>query len=278
MSAAIVPSQFTAENITFTEPKKVKTKDGKSTNTRAYILYEDKLRYWESPWLRAPFGLRAFEGKEGDAKNYALNISARAVDPNDQEMTDMWFNQWEQVDSLFTDHVVKHSKVALGKQYTESQREVVEVLQTKVVKKGDDDENGVPYPSRLAPKVYADNDDPNKPGVVVYTDAQEPVEINSFEELENLLPKGVRVRLIIQPKLWFISGKFGISLRVLQVQFQNTGTVKLTGYAFSKSDAPAISDKHNDEEEDDVNETGGADEGETSQVEDSEEVEDELED
>jgi len=268
---AIVPSEFDAAGISFTEPKKVKSRDGKNTTTRGYMLYQDKLRYWETPWIRAPFGVRAFEAKDGESSNYSLNISARAVDQNEQDLVDNWFAQWEQVDEMFTDHVLMHSKTAIGKQYKEGQREVVQALQTRVVKAGDEDENGIPYPSRLAPKISRDSDDPNRPGVAIYIgDSTEDADIATFDELENLVGKGARVRLILQPKLWFISGKCGIALRVLQIQVQPTGGAKLHGFAFSQSALPVGGTANADADAEEVNE-------ENSQVEDSgEEVEEEV--
>lgn len=235
---AILPAEFTASKVTFTEPKKSKSKDGKGTMVRGYMQYDGNLRYWESPWLRAPFGVNGFEGKEGEKKNYALNISARAVDPADQPVVDHWFEQWKLVDNAFTDHAILHSKNAFGKQYKESQREVVLALQTNIVRANDKtDDNGVAYPARISPKIDRDYENPDKPAIAVYLDANtEPTECANFDELINLVPKGAKVRLILKPKPWYISGKCGISCSVVQVQVQTTGSSKLHGFAFSKSE------------------------------------------
>lgn len=276
----IVPEEFNAEKISFSEPKKQKTRDGKSTITRAYMLYDDKLRYWESPWIRAPFGVNAFEAKEGESSNYSLNVSGRAVDPKDQELVDHWFEQWMKVDKKFTDYLVENSKTTLGKQYKPAQREVVEALQSRMVKHGDEDENGVPYPPRIAPKIGKDMENQDKPAVAVYLDSEDDQDVGSFEELKNLVPKGSRVRLIIQPKLWFISGKAGISCRVVQIQVQPTGGARLQGFSFSKGEMPAVGASAEDGEAEAEAEATGETEEEvdTTQVEDSgEEVEEVVE-
>ena len=238
---AILPEEFFASKVSFTEPKKTKTKDGKSNVIRGYMQYDGQLRYWESPWLRAPFGVNGFEGKEGEKKNYALNISARAVDPADQPKVDAWFEQWKLVDKAFTDHVIVHSKSAFGKQYKEAQREVVLALQTNIVRSDNKtDETGVAFPPRLSPKIERDYEHVDKPAVAIYLDANtEPTELANFDELINLVPKGAKVRLILKPKPWYISGKCGISCSVVQAQVQTTGSSKLHGFAFSKSEIKA---------------------------------------
>jgi hypothetical protein len=271
----ILPEEFNADSVTFTEPRKTKTKDGKNTTIRAYVQYDDKLRYWETPWLRAPFGVNSFEAKDGEPSNYALNISGRAVDPKDQPMVDNWFEQWKLVDKKFTDYVIENSKIACnGKVYKPSQREVVEALQTRAVKLGDADENGVPYPPRISPKISRDMDDPNRPAVAIYMNGEDDKDLKTFDELKAMVPKNSRVRLIIQPKVWFISGKFGISFRVFQIEVQPIGTTKLVGFSFSSKKPPVVTSA----------EDGNAEEGntegaaESTQVEDSgEEVEEVVE-
>jgi len=248
---AILPEEFNAAKVTFTEPKKAKSKDGKSFVIRGYMQYDGQLRYWESPWLRAPFGVNGFDGKEGEKKNYALNISARAVDPADQPKVDHWFEQWKLVDKAFTDHVITHSKTALGKPYKESQREVVLALQTNMVRAGDKtDENGVAYPPRISPKVERDYEQVDRPAISVYLDSNtEPTELANFEELVNLIPKGSKVRLIIKPKPWYISGKCGIACSVVQAQVLTIGSAKLHGFAFSKSAMKPVAGASDDAEE-----------------------------
>ena len=68
-------------------------------------------------------------------------------------------------------------------------------------------------------------------------------EVQTFEELQQMIPKGARVRLIMQPKLWFISGKCGISLRVLQVQVKPSGGGQLHGFAFSDTGPEATTEE-----------------------------------
>jgi len=277
----ILPEEFNAAQVTFTEPRKGKSKDGKNSPIRSYVQYEDKLRYWESPWLRAPFGVNSFEAKDGEPSNYALNISGRAVDPKDQPMVDRWFEQWQEVDKKFTDFVIEHSKIAFnGKTYGPKQREVVEALQTRAVKKGDVDENGVPYPPRISPKIARDLENQNKPAVAVYLGTEDDQDVQNFEDLKAMVPKNSRVRLIIQPKIWFISGKVGISFRVVQIQVQPMTSAKLSGFSFSGKKAPAVPEPQEEGEGQEASTEGDQDgkTGESTQVEDSgEEVEEVVE-
>ena len=62
----IVPTEFLAENVSFTEPKR-KVYEGKST-IRCYMLYNNSMQFYETPWLRTPFNISAFAGNNDSGK------------------------------------------------------------------------------------------------------------------------------------------------------------------------------------------------------------------
>jgi hypothetical protein len=78
------------------------------------------------------------------------------------------------------------------------------------------------------------------------------------------------VKVILQPKIWCISGKFGLSLRVLQLLVQRRNSSVPSGYAFSDAVDEEQEDSDVEEQED-----SDAVEQEDSDAEEVEEVSEE---
>jgi len=242
----LLPNQLNSKNCAVTPPKK-----NKDDKTISYLLSNSAPMYSETPWLRAPFGASGFKPKNSDNTEWSINLSAVSDDANnaneyeDKATVNDWFEQWNQLDELMISTGVSYSKIIFGKEYKESQKEVVRALFTPSVKKSD------AYPPRIQPKIQKKRDpsDMKKtldiPNISVYMEGDErETTINNFEELEKIVPKGGYVKAIIQPKIWYIAGKFGLSLSVLQLLIKKRSGGRPTGYAFHvqpKLDASASS-------------------------------------
>ena len=231
-SGTLLPSVFDAKKCSNTKLKK--------TNDRStsYLLFNGSPMYCESPWLRAPFGASGFKPKNSDNMEWSINLSAASQDNlNEYELADLinnWFAQWKELDELMITYGIENSKAIFGKEYKPAQREVVKALYSPVVKVKDD------YPERIQPKIPKKRDpsDKNKtidsPNISVYFEGDETeTTISTFEELEKLVPKNGYVKAIVNPQTWYIAGKFGLSLRVLQLLVKKRSGGKPVGYAFS---------------------------------------------
>ena len=176
---------------------------------------------------------------------------------------------------MMLDHGIEHSKIIFGKEYKPSQREVVKALYKEIVK-GKDTE----YPLRLQPKITKarDSDDYSKvleniPNVSVYMEGSvEPTEIESFEQLEKLVPKNGFVKAIIQPKTWYIAGKFGLSLTLVQLLVRKRIGGRPTGYAFSVKNSSDNNSKNDDEQNDEQDDEQDEEQVDTDVDEEGEEV------
>jgi hypothetical protein len=212
-SRIISTENFDVSNVTATEPKK------KNDRLQSYLLYNASTFYVETNFGRAPFGVKAFEG--GDKTDYSLNISL--------EHDDKLIESLSHLDEYMIDFAVEHSMLIFKKKYTSAQREVVRAMYTASVKKSE----GGDYPPRIAPKIQKKSSTDLTPELLFYHSEEEEVEIESFSQLEKLVPKGARVKAIISLRPWFVSGRFGVNLTIQQILVPKISSGKPTTYAFS---------------------------------------------
>lgn len=234
MSNVIKPTEFNANNITGTTPVK------KGDRLQSLLLYNNTPFLVETPALKVPFGVNRFgEKSDGsiDASKalgaYSMNMSAQGKDPERQPVVKSFFDNLEEMDKVLLKFGIEHSKLIFGKVH--QHEAVVEALFTPTIKRSEDKE-GNPYPHRIAPKIPADYDDDTKPSVKVFQDTHEDLNVDgfTFTELKEIVGKGTFVAAILQPRLWFISGKYGITWRVVQMKVHAKKTFgKPTSYAFS---------------------------------------------
>jgi hypothetical protein len=88
----------------------------------------------------------------------------------------------------------------------------------------------------MAPKVQADYDDETRPSAKVFQETHDDLNVDgfTFTELKEIASKGSFVAAILQPRLWFISGKYGVTWKVIQMKVHAKKTFgKPTSYAFS---------------------------------------------
>jgi len=212
-SRIISTEDFDVSNVTATEPKK------KNDRLQSYLLYNASTFYVETNFGRAPFGVKAFEG--GDKTDYSLNISL--------EHDDKLIESLSQLDEYMIDFAIEHSLLIFKKKYTPAQREVVRAMYTSSVKKSE----GGDYPPRIAPKIQKKSSTDVTPELLFYHSEEEEVEIESFSQLEKLVPKGARVKAIVSLRPWFVSGRFGVNLTIQQILVPKMSSGKPTTYAFS---------------------------------------------
>ena len=122
--------------------------------------------------------------------------------------------------------------------------------------------------------------DQMKPDVLVFKDSPTPLEINSWDDLQNIIPKGSAVKAIMQPKLYFVNGKMGINFRVLQIKLPNFEKIgKPITYAFSEQPSESTTSTTNVKEpQSEPTKTTDSEEEEEEEEEEDEDSEVEVED
>lgn len=275
------PGDFHTSNVTITDPRKKKNAKG-DINFNALILHNGRPLYLETPWLRAPFGASLFE-KDGK-KNYSLALNpvgSNLEDEKEKVMIEEFFDQLEQLDALLLEYGWNHRNAGFFADVPEV-KAVVKALYSKCVKQDKEKE----YPRRLNLTLPKARDEDNNvldtvPGFDIYKDSEEPLEVERFDQLvasingkpnpdSHLIEKGAFCRTILQPRIWFIAGKYGLSWNLRALELKTVVKVNFRGkYAFSR---PAEADDEESGEEGSVEE--GSVEEESGEEASGEEVED----
>jgi len=246
-SGIIIPEKFKANNLSTTIPRKKKINGTDKIN--ALLLHNNMPIYLETPWCKAPFGVSAFKPNADDPAQkleWSLNLSASSINENDENekmLVNLFFEEWIKVEGFMIQHGIDNSKLIFGKE-TKS----FEVMKERFydIVKGKDTE----YPPRIQPKIGKARDKDKqiietKPNVTVFmAGSTEPLEVNTFEDLQKIVPKGAVVKCILQPRLYYIGTKYGISLNILQLLVKKRSGQRPEGYAFSH--VPEDEDKNYD--------------------------------
>lgn len=269
----ILPNELNAEHFEVTD---IKTRNDRKI---AYLLHNGNATYVETPKLRTPFGVSGFTPKGATRPEYSLTLSASPVgdNPEDKELNETWFQQWCLADELMQQHGLDCAETIFGAKGKKMNKDTVEALYSPVVK-GKDNEEG--YPLQIQPKVKRARDPEdtkkeldNVPDVEVYMEGSDKrVQIESFEQLQALIPKGSIVKAILQPNVWYIAGKFGLSLKIVQILVYKRKGGKPEGYAFS-TPVKADSDEEGEAEVEEEQPDSDNEQEEEEAEEEEEEVE-----
>lgn len=242
-SYQVEANEFTADNVSCTKPRtNKKTKRLQTLLLYAYETGQAPL-YFETPEsLVVPFGLSSYEQGDNTGKyDYSLPMICSSSDTKEQNNVTRWFEQLKAMDEFMIDFGVQYSREIFGQEYTKDQRMIVEALYSRMIKKPKvNKETGEPYPERIQPKVMKQwEETPTSlngvPGVEVYTTSEIPLTIDSWMDLQEVIPKGGSVTAIMQPRVWFVSGKYGTTLRVHKLKVIPREKREIPrGYTFSK--------------------------------------------
>lgn len=244
----VPPTKFNADNLEFTTPKTKKGKDG-AERLISFVRYDGKPLWLETPWLRAPFGVSSFKKGETDNVDWSVNLSAGENSLEDKEVIDNFFAQLRAMCAGMIKYGVENSQVIFGEEHPEA---VVRVLFNNFVKQDKEKK----YAERISPKIprvrSKEGETSNCPLIEFFKGGSpEPVELNSFEQLQGYVPKGACVRALISPRIYFVSGKFGISWDIISMKAQATTTSRPTGLgAFSDETAEQFVSRTQKAEED----------------------------
>ena len=195
--------------------------------------------YIEVPYLINPFGLSFYDGgkeiKE-ENKSWSLVLKAQGK-PEDQDDINVFFKYLKDLDEKAIDFAISNSQAIFKKKYEPEQRSIlVDLLYNRCVKQsiGPD---GTIYPDKITLKIMKNNN--MLPDVLVFKDSPMPIDINSWDELQKMIIKG-----IIQPRFYIVNGKCGINAKVIQIKIPNVQKIgKPLIYAFSEKISIAKEDK-----------------------------------
>lgn len=194
------------------------------------ILYDNHSMILETPYLKAPFGLTSYQ--KGSKLGHSITLMSSGTYTDSQEVITTFFNELKKIDEIMITFGEKYSTLLFGK--TMSREEIIQIYDSGV--RGKLDAKGVPYPDKISPKVLHQENDESTPKIVLFKNSKIPLEINSWNDLENMIEKGRSLRGIIQPKVYFLKDRYGITYEYHQIKLPSivtTNDIKLGNYSFS---------------------------------------------
>jgi hypothetical protein len=239
MQSVLTAKSLDIETTLITNPKLNKSKQLSAgiinSKTRSAV-------YIETPYLINPFGISSYDGGKTiteEQRTYSLSLKAAGGQNENLEEIQALFNYLKELDEKAIDYGLEHSQQIFKKKYEESQRSIlVDLLYNRCVKPSVSTD-GTVYPDKITLKVM--KNEQMKPDVLVFKDSPTPLEINSWDDLQNIVPKGTAIKAIMQPRLYFVNGKMGINFRVLQIKLPNFEKVgRPITYAFSEIPSETI--------------------------------------
>jgi hypothetical protein len=206
-------SEFSPASVQFSKFRKNKN-GGKAVYLNAG---DNKKMYVQLPFLRSPYGLSAYTDEATGRTSYSLDLS---FDPDNSEAMEL-HTKLKELDDIIVNTVAANSKEWLGKEFNVAV--LKEALYKPIVRPGKEQ-----YPSTMKLKVLTKSDGSFVPEC--YNMNKQMVTLDSIE-------KGQKAMAIIDlNQIWFIYNKFGVTIRLQQVLFEQS--VKLPSFAFQGLNLP----------------------------------------
>lgn len=259
------PELLDSDLISVTKP--VKKKEGGKIN--AYLLHNNETFLTETPWLTTPFGVTSYvpedkDGKEKGSKQWSINLgpsmqaSSATVESGekkspmneDDKEAEVYFNKWRAIDDIMIEHGVEYAediKLNLGlRKGDKSPKEVIAKIVSALYGRAVGDDPNDKYPPKIKPKIFARRDkkaddksgssENEVPDIKLFIldkdDEIQEQKLKNFDDLVSKVPRGSKVKAILQPKIWYVAGKYGLTFYVVQLLVKPRTSLRPTEFAF----------------------------------------------
>jgi hypothetical protein len=211
------PESLKTSNVVFSELKKM----GKGGSMMSFVNYnidgKSQKLIIQTPKMFAPFGASTFkqDGKPDQMPKYDVQMSLDTKDKRIKALKEFL----ESLDELVCKHAASNKNwlktLAYKNKKKKSKDEVAEDLEdnkyTSIYKEPRDEK----YPGTFKAKIPIDYKT-QKPATQLYSKNKQKLEL-TFDNIEQLLPKLSEIKGLIQiSHVWFVSGKFGVVIKMLQ--------------------------------------------------------------
>jgi hypothetical protein len=221
VSTILNTNNVNVDSITFSNPK---TLDNGCK--MIFVNHDSSPMVMQIPEMVAPFGIKKWENMNGGIDKYNLDLAFRDIDKNPAMQA--FHDKLVAIDNKFIDAGILNSMAWLKKREV---REVIEALYTPLVKVSKD-KNGEPnnkYPPSIKLQVPY-NAIEKKFDFPVYDKSRTEIDLNTVDLT------GASVTAIIQFNgVWIASGKFGCTMKIVQLRVELKGGA-IKGYAFVDDD------------------------------------------
>jgi len=203
------------------------------------------------PKMFSPFGASCYKKEElpkGQLPKYNVGLSLDTTDKKIKALKDFLLS----LDKLACKTAASNKdwlkQLAYKNKKKKSKSEVAEDLEDNKYSSIIKESRNEKYPDTFTPKVPIDWKN-SQPALQVYNKQKQKLDI-TFDNIEQLLPKLSELKGLVQVShVWFVSGKFGITLKLLQALSYPKETLSGLSLLDDSDDEEAESDE--EEEEDD---------------------------
>ncbi len=265
----ISASKLDIAQVTITKPKK--NKDGKLVS---YMNYGETGFMIETPTTHT-FGVgRYVDEKKGIDGKYVINSTQRPSNGESEEVVNNYFKFLKSLDEKMVDWLIENSQTVMKESYSEDDRKQVAFAYKKyrIVKENKDKKTGESYPDSYKVGFQTQGNEKNGETVtpvISLLKGKSQVEISSFEELCQHVPKNSAVRMVIQPRIYILTDIAGIKFTARFMKVPETKKMEMpTSFKFTDEA---------DDESQDASSPEGNEKVEDSDAEAEEEVEEEGE-
>jgi hypothetical protein len=230
----ISASKLDISHVSITKPKK--NKDGKLVS---YLNYGETGFMIETPTTHT-FGVGQFkDDKKGIEGKFAINSTQRPSNGESEEVVNSYFKFLKSLDDKMIDWLIENSQTVMKENYTQEDRTLVASAYKKyrIVKENKDKKTGEMYPDSY--KVGFQTQGDEKKGetvipVISLIKGKSQVEISTFEELCEHVPKNSAVRMVIQPRIYILTDIAGVKFTARFMKVPETKKMEMpTTFKFS---------------------------------------------
>lgn len=175
---------------------------------------------FQTPKMRSPFGAFSSQMSEGDAIKYYLELSFGGESP----LVEKAHTKFQKLDELLLEAGIKNSQKWFGKKTLS--KELAEDKYSGCIRRYKDPETKEytgKYPDTFRVKIPKSPD--GRPYVEVYGIDGERVHVESMEELLEYVPKGSYVKAIVQATNVWVTQKYGMGWRLVQLKVYPSGQI-----------------------------------------------------
>jgi hypothetical protein len=215
-SKTIRPSEINASDIKLSDPKAL-DKGCKML----YMNHKESSFVLQIPNMKCTWGLKKWEGKDGQPDKYNLDLSLGDIE-NNPALKEV-FNKFKEIDEKLIDIGFANSQGWFNRKH--EHRSSVEMVYTPIIKYSKDKDGKVTdkYPPTIRLQVPFRND---KFDINVYDTKRQAVDLDTVDL------KGATVAAIIQfTGVWITKLGFGCSTRIIQLRVTPKPN-SMKGYAF----------------------------------------------
>jgi len=243
-------SSLSTSNIVFSDLKK-QGKGGFLSFVNYKVNDKSQRLIIQIPKMFSPFGASTYKKEElpkGQLAKYSVGLSLDTTDKKIKVLKEFL----QSLDKLACKTAASNKdwlkQLAYKNKKKKSKDDVAEDLEDNKYSSIIKESRNEKYPDTFAPKVPIDWK-ASQPAIQVYNKQKQKLDV-TYDNIEQMLPKLTEIKGLIQiSHVWFVSGKFGITLKILQALTFPKETLSGLSLLDDSDDEESEAEEESDDEE-----------------------------